>query len=71
MSDRDYVSPWLLGSITLSACSLATFILWGVAGQAMVGLLLFGVAYGLSAGGFTSLWSGFLRPIASKHATLL
>lgn len=63
----DHVSPWLLASLTLSAASLATFILWGVAGHAVAGLLLFGVAYGLLAGGFSSLYTAFLRPIASEN----
>lgn len=63
----DHVSPWLLASLTLSAASLATFMFWGVAGHAVAGLFVFGATYGLLAGGFSSLYTAFVRPIASEN----
>lgn len=62
----DYLSPWLLAFITLSFTSFATFVLWGVTGHAVTGLLVFGATYGLMASGFSSLYTAFVRPIASK-----
>lgn len=66
----DYFAPWLLAAITLSTASLATFILWGVIGHALAGLLVFGLSYGIVAGGWTSLWTGFLRPVVSTYLCL-
>ncbi|EIM81623.1 MFS general substrate transporter, partial [Stereum hirsutum FP-91666 SS1] len=66
----DYVSPWLLASLTLSAASLATFMFWGVAGHAVAGLFVFGATYGLLAGGFSSLYTAFVRPIAKDDVSL-
>ena len=62
----DHVSPWLLGLMTLAATSLSTFVLWGVAGHTVAGVMVFGVTYGMLAGGWSSLWTGFVRPIASE-----
>jgi MCP family monocarboxylic acid transporter-like MFS transporter 10 len=65
LSDR--FSPWLLGVLTLLSSSLVTFLIWGVAGSAIAGVMVFGVAYGLLAGGWTSIWTGFVRPLASMY----
>lgn len=62
----DHFSPWPLATITLSCCSLATFILWGVAGYAVAGILVYGTCFGILAGGFSSLYTGFVKPIASE-----
>lgn len=58
---------------TLFATSLATFVLWGVLSQSLAGLLTFGIAYSILAGGWSSLWTGFISPIAddSNLATYL
>ncbi|KAK0462090.1 MFS general substrate transporter [Desarmillaria tabescens] len=61
----DKFNPWLLGMSTLFVTSLATFVLWGVLSQSLAGLLAFGIAYGILAGGWSSLWTGFVSPIAS------
>ncbi|VDB91903.1 unnamed protein product [Peniophora sp. CBMAI 1063] len=66
----DYFAPWLLAAITLSTASLATFIFWGVIGHALAGLLVFGLSFGIVAGGWTSLWTGFLRPVVKEDRNL-
>lgn len=69
----DKVSPWLLAIYALLFSSVATFLLWGVAGGATSGVLIYGILYGLVAGGWTSLWNGFVKPLssASSHTSLL
>lgn len=62
----DHFSPWPLAAITLSCCSLATFVLWGIAGYAVAGILVYGTCYGILAGGFSSLYTSFVKPIASE-----
>jgi MFS transporter, MCT family, solute carrier family 16 (monocarboxylic acid transporters), member 10 len=63
MSDK--VDPWFLGIATLALTSLATFVLWGIVSHSLNGLLAFAIAYGILAGGWTSLWTGLSRPIVS------
>lgn len=60
----DKVNPWLLGFSTLASTSAATFILWGVFSYNLAGLLSFGIFYGLLAGGWTSSWNGFTKPLS-------
>ncbi|KZT28373.1 hypothetical protein NEOLEDRAFT_1154602 [Neolentinus lepideus HHB14362 ss-1] len=60
------ISPWILASSTLICTSIATFILWGVLLHNLTGLLAYGVAYGTLASRWSSLWSGFIWPIACK-----
>ena len=64
LSDR--LDIWALAFCVLLASALATFVLWGVAGASYAGVLAFGVVYGVTAGTWSSLWSGFVRPIASE-----
>lgn len=60
----DKYSPWLLGTISLAATSIATFLIWGLAATNLAGLIAYGVIYGCMAGGWTSTWTGFIRPIS-------
>ncbi|KAK0504325.1 MFS general substrate transporter [Armillaria luteobubalina] len=60
----DKFNPWFLGMSTLFSTSFATFILWGVLSQNLAGLLAFGAAYGILAGSWTCLWTGFVSPFA-------
>ncbi|KAF9262086.1 MFS general substrate transporter [Marasmius fiardii PR-910] len=66
----DKLNPWLLASLTLIFTSLSTFVLWGVLSSTFAGLLSFGIVYGALAGGWSSLWAGFLHPLASDDPTL-
>ncbi|KAK0187747.1 MFS general substrate transporter [Armillaria mellea] len=66
----DKFNPWFLGMSTLFATSLAIFVLWGVLSQSLAGLLAFGIAYGVLAGGWSSLWTGFVSPIAKDDLNL-
>ena len=63
----DYFASWLLAAITLTTASLTTFVFWGAIGHELAGLLVYGFSFGIVAGGWTSLWTGFLRPIVSKY----
>jgi hypothetical protein len=64
LSDR--FSPWLLASTTLLLTAFAVFVLWGVLSYTFAGIVAYGIVYGCLAGGYSSLWTGFVRPIASK-----
>ncbi|KAJ7256829.1 major facilitator superfamily domain-containing protein [Mycena haematopus] len=66
----DKFNPWILALVTLFTTSVATFILWGVLSHSFGGLLAFGIAYGSIAGGWSSLWTGFVRPIANDDPAL-
>lgn len=68
MSDK--VDPWLLGLSTLCLTALTTFILWGILSNSFAGLMAFGLAYGIIAGGWTSLWTAFIQPLASASPFL-
>jgi MFS transporter, MCT family, solute carrier family 16 (monocarboxylic acid transporters), member 10 len=57
----DRYNPWLLALATLSAASATVFVLWGVLARNVGGLIAFGIAYGVLAGGWSSLWTGFLK----------
>ena len=63
LSDRYNV--WALAISSLLLTSLATFVLWGVLSYSLAGILVFGVAYGSTAGCWSSMWNGFVRPVAS------
>lgn len=45
-------------------------MLWGVLSTSLWGILVYGIAYGTLAGGWSSLWTGFVRPIAKDDPTL-
>jgi hypothetical protein len=64
----DRYNPWVLALVTLSVVSGSVFVLWGVLSHNLGGLIAFGFTYGLLAGGWTSLWSGFLRYVGESGA---
>ncbi|KAJ7133628.1 major facilitator superfamily domain-containing protein [Mycena epipterygia] len=66
----DKVNPWILALSTLLTTSVTTFILWGVLSHSLAGLLVFGIAYGGVAGGWSSLWTGFVKPIANDDPVM-
>ncbi|KAH8809546.1 MFS general substrate transporter [Flagelloscypha sp. PMI_526] len=66
----DVVNPMVLAISQLLATSILTFVLWGVFSSNFAGLLVFSMAYGAVAGGWSSLWSGFVRPIAKDDLHL-
>lgn len=57
----DIFDPWLLALATLIGTCLSTFVLWGVLSYSFAGLVAFGLAYGSLAGGWSSLWTGFIK----------
>lgn len=64
LSDRFDI--WVLAIASLVGTCLATFIVWGILSSSLAGILAYGVIYGLTAGGWSSLWSGFVNPVASE-----
>lgn len=66
LSDR--MSPHIIGACTLGAATLAVFILWGVTSTSFAPLLVFSLALGLAAGGWTSLYSRVISDAASEHS---
>ncbi|KIK61604.1 hypothetical protein GYMLUDRAFT_243300 [Collybiopsis luxurians FD-317 M1] len=68
LSDR--MNPWTLGFMTLISTSAATFILWGVLSYNLAGLLSFSMIYGIVAGGWSSSWTGFTKPLSANDPNL-
>lgn len=64
----NHFDPWLLGLSNLFLTCIATFVFWGVLSRTLVGLLVFSATYGCVSGGWSSLWVGFLKSVASEYA---
>ncbi|KAG8830559.1 hypothetical protein FRC17_004705 [Serendipita sp. 399] len=63
----DYMDTWLLAFSTLLGTCLATFVGWGVISCSLAGLISFGIVYGGLAGGWSSLWTGFIKDLVSQE----
>lgn len=63
----DKFSPWTLGCLIATTTSLAVFVFWGLLSGSYAGLLAFSIAYGTVAGGWSSLFTGFVQPHASEN----
>ncbi|KAI0345863.1 MFS general substrate transporter [Trametopsis cervina] len=66
----DRFSPWPLATSMLLCTAFTIFILWGVLSYTFAGIVAYGIAYGCLAGGFSSLWTGFVRPMAKDDPTI-
>ncbi|KAF8122341.1 MFS general substrate transporter [Mycena galopus ATCC 62051] len=66
----DSFNPWMLAFSILMTTSVTSFILWGVLSHSYAGLLAFGIAYGAVAGGWTCLWTGFVKPLAKDDIVM-
>ncbi|KAI0092568.1 major facilitator superfamily domain-containing protein [Irpex rosettiformis] len=66
----DKFDIWILAIVSLVGTCLATFIVWGVLSFSLSGILAYGVVYGLTAGGWSSLWYGFVNPVAKDDPSL-
>ncbi|KAH7922395.1 MFS general substrate transporter [Leucogyrophana mollusca] len=66
----DKMNPWTLALCSATLATLATFLLWGVVSTTLGGMIAFGVVYGLFGGGWTSLWTSFIQPIAAEDPAL-
>ncbi|KAJ7643747.1 major facilitator superfamily domain-containing protein [Roridomyces roridus] len=66
----DTMNPWMLAFSVFLSTSLTSFILWGVVSHTFVGLLVFGSVYGAVAGGWTCLWSAFVKPLAKEDVLM-
>ncbi|KAK7462383.1 hypothetical protein VKT23_007982 [Stygiomarasmius scandens] len=60
----DKFDPWVLALGTLVSTTLSVFILWGVCSSNLGGLLAFGLVYGVFAGGWSTVWTGFIKKSA-------
>ncbi|THH12102.1 hypothetical protein EW146_g7814 [Bondarzewia mesenterica] len=65
----DHFTPWLIAVVTAVLSSICTFVFWGAVGN-VAGLMLFGATYGLVAGGWSTLWSGFVHRISKDDPSL-
>lgn len=65
----DHFTPWLIALITAILSCICTFVFWGAIGN-VAGLMIFGATYGLVAGGWSTLWSGFVRKISKDDPSL-
>ena len=63
LSDR--LNIWILAISSLVCTSVVTFVFWGVLSYSLGGILTYGIMFGGTAGGWSSMWYGFIRPIAS------
>lgn len=61
----------MLATTTLFCTALSVFILWGILSYTFAGLIAYGIVYGCLATGYSSLWTGFVKPIASTPPSLL
>ncbi|KAF8917335.1 MFS general substrate transporter [Mucidula mucida] len=66
----DVLDPFFLAMSTLLSTSLVTFVIWGLLSRNLAGLLSFGIAYGMLASGWTSLFTAFVRPVAKENPNL-
>jgi len=66
----DKFNPWILALTTLTITSVTTFVLWGLFSHSFAGLLVFAIAYGSIASGWSSLWTGFVKPLAKDDPAL-
>ncbi|THU90977.1 MFS general substrate transporter [Dendrothele bispora CBS 962.96] len=57
----DKLDPWVLAFGTLVSTTLSVFVLWGVCSFNLGGLLAFGLFYGVFAGGWGTIWTGFIK----------
>lgn len=57
----------MIALFTAIFTSLATFVLWGVLSRNFAGFPAYGISYGALAGGWSSIFPGFVRPLASTY----
>lgn len=62
----DFLSPYMLASLTLGCSGLAVFLIWGIASTKIAPLMAFSAVFGLLCGGFTSLGSGLAKDLAGN-----
>lgn len=62
----DTFDIWLLATVSLITTCLVTFLVWGLWAYSLLGILAYGTVYGITAGSWSSMWYGFITPIASR-----
>lgn len=65
LSDSLNVTTVIL--ISAIGTTIAVFVLWGLSSSSFPLLCIFGLAYGLFAGGFSATWPGILRELRREH----
>ncbi|KAL1669918.1 major facilitator superfamily domain-containing protein [Schizophyllum commune] len=68
LSDR--FEPWGIAVGMLALTAAAAFIFWGILSHTFAGLIMFSVLFGIISSGWTTLWTGFVRPIAKDDPNL-
>ncbi|GAA94519.1 uncharacterized protein L969DRAFT_14266 [Mixia osmundae IAM 14324] len=66
LSDRK--SPHIIGGLTAMSSAAAILLIWGIASVTFAWLLVFAIAFGALAGGYTSLWAASIREVAKDDA---
>jgi MCP family monocarboxylic acid transporter-like MFS transporter 10 len=69
LSDKQ--SPHKLGAYTMAAASVSVFLIWGLGATSFAPLLIFSIAMGLLAGGWTSLYSAIIKAAVRTFYSLL
>ena len=64
LSDR--CPTWICVAISTVGTVIAVFLIWGLSTTLPV-LILFGVAYGLFAGGYSAIWAGMIKDIQKAN----
>lgn len=47
--------------------AIVSFVLWGVLSYTFAGLIVFSAAFGIVSAGWATLWTGFIKPVASEY----
>ncbi|KAL1748684.1 major facilitator superfamily domain-containing protein [Schizophyllum fasciatum] len=66
----DRFNPWGIAVGMLGLTAVSSFVLWGVFSHTFTGLIVFSVVFGIMSSGWTTLWTGFVRPIAKDDPNL-
>ena len=66
----DKTDSWFLAFASMFSSCIIVFVLWGVAATSLSGLIAFGLIFGVFGCGWTCLWTGLMKDIASMCLTL-
>jgi MCP family monocarboxylic acid transporter-like MFS transporter 10 len=59
----DTPGPWVIASASFVCAAISVFVGWGLFANTLAGIIAFSCFYGALAGGWTSLWTGFIRRV--------
>lgn len=69
---RDRLRVTTVIAISTAGTTIAVFLIWGFATNSCF-LIIFAIAYGTFAGGFSAVWSGMIREVQGEdeHARIV